>query len=280
MATIINKMIRVIPKKQSIQEVDCQAICTHLAETGGELWEKVIYFVNEAENCLDIKYKSRKGRGDLGIESQKADFDIWIIENYEGGFDNIFCLNAKEYELEVNDLMNIYCFDEIRFIGNQSKLVKDFYAHFFRYKNEKIPPFLKNALRYEANDTISFQQKGIYSAGTIYQVGKEFSRIPELVTKEKFFEPRMVYYWEARFLFSYGTTYGLNLIINSILTDQFTNFEWDRENLQEIQFCYKNRIVKKIETGTPWKFYNSEYFDNTVERNWIDYLALWKRGLI
>ena len=125
MAMIINKMLRVIPKKQKIKDVDCHSICTSLAETGGELWEKVIYYINDEENCLDIKYKSRKGRGKLGIEEKIEEFDVWVIENYEGGSDYIFCLNSKQYELDASHAINLYSFDEVRIKGIHDRLEKN-----------------------------------------------------------------------------------------------------------------------------------------------------------
>lgn len=278
MATIVNKMLRVIPKKQKIKDVDCHAICLNLAETGGELWEKVIYFVNEEENCLDIKYKSRKGRGELGIENKSKDFDIWTIENYEGGFDNIYFSNSKEYEMKMPfETINLYGFDELRIRGNHDKLKKDFYPKFFHFNNDKPPSQLENVLKKSKDDYVSFNVNGIYTAGTIYSVGEEFSRIPELQTKEEFHKPRNVSYWEADFLIM---KYEIKKLIQAAMKDKFTSIEWDRSNLSEIQFCYKKRIVKKIEIGEYWRFFNAEFFDNTVEKNWIDYSALWKRELI
>lgn len=278
MATIVNKMLRVIPKKQKIKDVDCHAICLNLAETGGELWEKVIYFVNEEENCLDIKYKSRKGKGELGIENKSKDFDIWTIENYEGGFDNIYFSNSKEYEMNMPfETTNLYCFDELRLRGNHDNLKQDFYPKFFHFNNDKPPYQLENVLKKSKDEYISFNVNGVYTAGTIYSVGEEFSRTPELQTKEEFHKPRNVSYWEAGFLIM---NYELKKLIQTAMKDRFNSIEWDKSNLSEIQFCYKNRIVKKIEVGEHWKFFNAEFFDNTVEKNWIDYYALWKRELI
>lgn len=278
MATIVNKMLRVIPKKQKIKDVNCHEICLNLAETGGELWEKVIYFVNEEENCLDIKYKSRKGRGELGIENRSKDFDIWTIENHEGGFDNIYFSNSKEYEMQMSfDTINLYGFDELRLRGNHDKLKKDFYPKFFHFNNGKPPCQLENALKKSKDDYVSFNVNGIYTAGTIYSVGEEFSRIPELQTKEEFHKPRNVSYWEADFLIM---KYEIKKLIQAAMTDKFTSIEWDRSNLSEIQFCYRKRIVKKIEIGEHWRFFNADFFDNTVENNWVDYSALWKRELI
>ncbi|MDF1697326.1 MAG: hypothetical protein P1U56_15895 [Saprospiraceae bacterium] len=76
MAMIVNKMLRVIPKTQKITSVDCHSLCSTLAITGGELWEKVIYYINEEDNCLYIKFKSRRGGGELGVEENKDEFDI------------------------------------------------------------------------------------------------------------------------------------------------------------------------------------------------------------
>ncbi|OAV45132.1 hypothetical protein [Lewinella sp. 4G2] len=264
MAMIVNKMLRVIPKKHKIKDIDCHAICLNLAETGGELWEKVIYFVNEEENCLDIKYKSRKGKGNLGIEDKSKDFDIWTIENYEGGVDNIYFLNFKEYGLKMPfETINLYGFDELRLRGNHVNLKQDFYPMFFHFNNDKAPYQLENVLKNCKDDYVSFDVNGIYSAGTIYSVGEEFSRIPELQTKEEFHKPRSVSYWEANFLI---LNYELNKLIQEAVNNKFSSIEWDKSNLSEIQFCYKKRIVKKIEIGERWKFFNAEFFDNTVEK--------------
>lgn len=282
MAMIVNKMFRVIPKKQKIENIDCHSICTNLAETGGELWEKVIYYVNEEENCLDIKYKSRKGRGELGIEDQLEVFDIWNIINYEGGPDYIYCLNSKEYDLDMsNDTMNLYSFDEVRLKANHEKLMQDFYPHFFHFKDDKPPFYLEKVLRKKENNFVSFKLEGIYNAGTMYNVGAAYSKIPEKVTKEVFFRPRNTSYWEAEFLFLNNIeNYAIKKLLQSCLKDKLTSFEWDRANLVEIQFCYKNRLVKKIETAEHWRYYNAEFFDNTIEKHWIDYMALRKRGLV
>ncbi len=277
MAMIVNKMLRVFPKKQKITEVDCFAICAHLADTGGELWEKVIYYVNEEENCLDIKYKSRKGRGDLGIEDKLDEFDIWIIENGEGGHDYLHFLNDRQYDMKMsNDLVNLYCFDEIRVLGNHNELIKDFHNHFFHTTGYQFA----GAFEKIKQNVLSFHVNGVYNAGTIYDVGEEFSRVPELMTKEAFFKPRRVSYLEAEFLFLENGSYEIQKMLNSCLKDKFKGFEWNREHLHEIQICYNNRVVKRIETGEHWQYYNGEFFDNTVERNWIDYLSLRRRGLV
>ena len=283
MAMIVNKMLRVIPKKDKIEAIDCYSICKTLAETGGELWEKVIYFVNKEENCLDIKYKSRKGRGDLGlgIEDNFADFDIWVIQNYEGGSDFISCYNYLEYELDNAEITNLYCFDEIRLKGNHHQLIKDFYPNFFQFQENKPPFLLKQAILNQENQFISINIEGVYNAGTIYNVGEEYSDIPELVTKEEFFKPRSVSYWEARFLcLPNRNNYGLKKQLDTCIKDKFESIDWDETNLFEIQICNKGRVVKKVEIGKHWKYYNAEFFDNTIEKNWIDYLALWRRGLI
>ena len=281
MAMIVNKMLRVIPKKQRIGNVDCHSICINLAQTGGELHEKVIYYINEEENCLDIKYKSRKGRGHLGIEDMLEEFDIWTIQNYEGGSDYISCLNPEVYQLNMSERTNLYCFDEIRIKGNHKKLARDFYPNFFQYNENKLPNYLEKELQKEEKEFISLALDGIYNAGTIYTVGGEYSKIPELVTKEEFHRLRNVFYWEAEFLILHdGENYGLKKMLLSCLKDKFSTFEWDRTNLFEIQFCNKSRVVKKVETGKNWRYFNSEFFDNTIEKNWIDYLALWRRELI
>lgn len=278
MATIINKMLRVIPKKQKITNIDCHALCSHLAETGGELWEKVIYFVNEEENCLEIKYKSRKGRGELGIENKTNDFDIWTIENYEGGFDHIYFSNSKMYGIKMpSDVINLYCFDELRLKGNHHKLKDDFYPNFFHFNNGKAPSHLEMILEKSSDNYATFNVNGVYTAGTIYDVEEEYSIIPELQSKDDFHKPRKVSYWEADFLIM---NYEIKKLILAAMKDKFSSIDWDKSNLREIQFCYKNRIVKKIETGEHWKFFNAEFFDNTIQKNWTDYAALWKRGLI
>lgn len=278
MATIVNKLIRVISKKLKIKEVDCYALCSHLAETGGELWEKVIYYINEEENCLDIKYKSRKGRGELGIEDRHNDFDIWIIENYEGGFDKIHFPNSKIYKMEIStDTTNLYTFDEIRLKGNQEGLIKDFYPKFFHFGDNTSSSFFGRVLHCSKGDYVSLPVDGIYIAGTIYDVGKEFSRIPELQTKEEFHQPRNVLYWEAEFFI---LNYEVKKLIQGALKDKFSSFEWNQSNLSEIQFCYQSRMVKKIEIGKHWKYFNAEFFDNTVEKNWLGYSTLWKQDLI
>jgi len=281
MAMIVNKMLKVIPRKQKITEIDCHAICSNLAQTGGELWEKVIYFVNENENCLDIKYKSRKGRGKLGIEDKHQDFDIWLIENYEGGFDNIYFLYPHKYDIKMSEEINLYCFDEIKLKGNHDRLKKDFYPNFFYLNSSDPSPYLNKIIQEGNNGFASFKVDGIYTAGTIYNVGKENSHIPELLTKEEFHKPRNVSYSEADFLIinSFGN-HGMKKLLRSCINDKFSSIEWDKTNLSEIQFCFKGRVVKKIETGEYWRYYNAEFFDNTVEKNWIDYLSLWKRGLI
>ena len=275
-------MLRIIPKKQEIKNIDCHAICSKLAETGGELWEKVIYYVNEEENCLDIKYKLRKGKGELGIEDKSDEFDIWIIENYEGGSDKIYFLNQRKYNMEMShETVNLYCFDEIRLRGNHDILKEDFYPNFFHFTNGNSSHYLEKILQKVNNNFASFKIKGIYSAGTIYNVGKEYSKIPELTTKKEFHNPRSVSYWEAEFLITTNyENYGIKKLIQSAIKDKFNSIEWDKANLSEIQFCFNKRVVKKIEIGEYWKYYNSEFFDNTVEKNWIDYLSLWTRGLI
>ena len=281
MAMIMNKMLRVIPKKQKITTVNCHEICTNLAKTGGELWEKVIYYINEENNCLDIKYKSRKGKGELGIENRKEEFDIWVISNGEGGPDFIQCLNYNQYDLDYPDMVNLYRFDEVRIKGDHKNLIIDLYPEFFHFSDDTPPDNLKKALQASEGNLISFKFEGIYTAGTIYQVGEHYSSEPELVSKEEFFRPRMVSYWEAQFLFynHYGN-YAIQKFLNSCLNDKLQSFDWNREHLHEIHFCYKNRIVKQIKTGQHWFYFNSEFFDNTVERNWIEYMALYSRGLV
>lgn len=282
MAVIINRMLRVIPKKLNINDVDCHTICSNLAKTGGELWEKVIYYINEEENCLDIKYKSRKGRGALGIEEDIENFDIWIIQNYEGGSDYINFSNAKKYDIDMPpDGINLYCFDEIKLKGNHPQLKRDFYPTFFQFNHNTPPLYLEKTLQKEDKGWASFELNGIYNAGTIYNVGEEYSDVPELVTKDEFHRPRSVFYWEADFLIiNNSENYGIKKLLQSCLDDKFNSMEWDQTNLTEIQFCFKNRVVKKIELGKHWRYFNAEFFDNTIERNWIDYLSLWKRGLI
>ncbi|HAS40752.1 MAG TPA: hypothetical protein DCS93_09750 [Microscillaceae bacterium] len=280
MAAIVNKMLRVIPKKDKIEDIDCHQICTNLAETGGELWEKVVYYINEEENCLDIKYKSRKGRGDLGIEDRPNQFDIWVIENSDGGDDIITCLNSHQYDLDAHYNTNLYCFEEIRIVGNQAGLLQDFYPHFFYFEQSNPPNYLQKALDTKDGNCIKLDQKGIYNAGTIYDVGEKFSRIPEALTKSAFFGPRQVPYFEAEFLLLSNQNYGLTDLIQSAVSDKFTKFDWDKNNLFEIQFWNKGRMVKKIETGQHWTYFNAEFFDNTIEQNWIEYLSLWKRGLV
>ena len=129
MATIVTKVIRVYPKKERIEDVDCQKICEHLANSATELWEKVIYFINTKENCLDIKYKSRRGTGELGIEDNTQDFDVLITScgDWTDRFQIISNENKSEDEIEIN----LYEFDEIKITGQHQKLLIDFYPMFF-----------------------------------------------------------------------------------------------------------------------------------------------------
>ena len=176
---------------------------------------------------------------------------------------------------------NYYCFDEIRIKGNHENLAKDFYPEFFYYKENSPPIYLEKALRKESNKFISFHLEGIYNAGTRYRVGDEYSKTPELTTKEEFHRPRNVFYWEAEFLILHNSeNYGLKKMLLSSLNDKASTFNWGKTNLFEIQFCHKSRVVRKIKTGEHWQYFTAEYFDNTIEKNWIDYKSLWKRGLI
>ncbi len=283
MAIIINRMLRVIPKNnKSILGFDCQAMAQELVETGGELWEKIIYYINEEENCLDIKFKSRKGKGNLSIEDRPEDFDIWEIRNYEGGMDYIFCNNYAIYDLPRGERKNLYRFDQISLIGNHAQLMEDFYPQFFNLKSGLNSCRLKNKIGDATGDEVVFQMDGIYTAGTIYNVGETYSDLAEKVSKHIFFKPCMVSYWEAEFLLlSSDDLYEMRNLFLSLIQSQFRNFKWNKDNLNEIRFYNKGRVVKKVViTDTHWQYYNAEYFDNSVENNWLDYAALWKRDLI
>ena len=276
-------MIRVLPRKDHVDNIDCHSICSHLSNTGGELHEKVIYCVNSEDNCLDIKYKSRKGRGELGIESQLDEFDIWIITNWSD-MDYVECLNWKQYELISTSQLKgcLYRFDEVFFVGNQEKLKTDFYPFFFKYMNGAIPKYLEIAINNSENNSAKFKSNGLYTEGTTYNVGEEFSKEPEKQSKHEFYMPRNGRAFYGNMMLLPSCMHDHDGFIDNLiegLKGKFKNIDCNTESLMEIQFRYNNRIVKKIEFDNIWRYYNGEFFDNLADENWLDYNSLKRRGL-
>lgn len=274
MATIVTKIIRVYPKNERIENIDCQKICSHLANSATELWEKVIYFINQNENCLDIKYKSRRGTGELGIEDEIQNYDIWITacgDNTDG-----FQVTSNENQSENKYGINLYKFDEIKILGQHEKLIRDFYPMFFYFgKEEKTPPyFLSKAIEKQFDNEISFNQAGVYTASNDYDIGKKHSLVPELVSEEEFVKLRGESSFIENFLFYPSHYYGLESLLKTVFDEGNQNqYGSDGiDNLIAIQFFYRKRVVKELKWEKSfWKFSSSDWWDNCISPEWIEY---------
>lgn len=265
MSTISTHIIRIYPKRKKISEIDCQAISQNLADTASELWEKVIYYVNSEENCLDIKYKSRRD-GQLGIEDQLEDFDIWYIISRENQ-DFIGQLYSNGYRW----YNCFYQFDAIKIIGNQEHLLEKLYPLFFQFPNATFPPFfLQRAIDQKENDSITFPQGGIYCPINNYSIGEKHSDKAELVTKENFLKPRNSYI-EDHLLFQ-SSFYGIKKLFQSIVVG--LNVKELRETVHglDIQLCYNNRVTRVFKwDGNHSLSLSSDWWDNCIESNWVNY---------
>lgn len=268
MAVTITKVIRIYPKNKSIKDINCFEICKHLAESASELSEKVIYYVNENENCLDIKYHSRRGSGELGIENDLENFDIWLT-SCGSGIDYTGMYVKKSY-----GGASLYQFDEIRIMGEQKKLLESLYIPFFKPHGDRTPPyFLKKALEEEINNKISFKQNGVYTASNSYKIGEKYSRIPEQVSIKEFLKPRGEGSFIDEFLIYPSDNDGIEYLLKTVFDE--TDNQYDRgrfEHLTGIQILFKNRVVQEvIWDKTFWRFSSSDWWDNCITPDWIEY---------
>lgn len=248
MASYYTRILRIYGVNNSIP---IEQICSSIKSTA--LFEhELIWNMNEEENHLDIKWNSKKGAGELGINFQK--YFIWEIKANE--YNEIYFYNRNETPTKFKQKQN-FNFDSISINSSNQfineKYLKDLFSKGIDYKiiNESI------------------KIKGSYKSNCGYEIGEID---PENLSPIKhqninqFLEPRGEFIMINEFNDDFNGHEKLNEFLKLITlywkSDEYEIFE----GFNNLVFKWKGRIVNTIVRGQysydMWKGQNSDWWDN------------------
>lgn len=266
------RQLRLYPKDGRLEHVDIESIVWHIENTARSLSSEVIYAINDAQNCFELKFNSSKLSGDIIIDTNLI--RCWDILSYEEGGTLIGEVTQDLSSYNVA----LFAFDEVAIIGEQAKL-KDFYDEF-------IPIFNRASLKKKfvrSNTGMRIIMAGYYSATNQHDTGNSSRRAK---TKEK---SKLIRLEEFREIYPVNDLFvdvipRAGKIHLEKLNNYFNQLETvnDYEGLKSILFFYKNRLVKSVKwtewedeftnkSGAYWSFHSADSWQNCINPNWIEF---------
>ena len=262
MANYFTRIVRVYQKKQS-KKIPVSEICNSLARTA--LFEnELIWNLNKEKGHLDIKWNSKRGGGDLGIDFK--DFDVWEIKSDER---NQITFNQLQTSKDNYNELFFFAFDEIQVKSNNEIINKEY----FRFINH-----LKAMGRAKIQgDKALMKISGCYDSNCGYEIGELIpnqNRTRE-VNIEEFLQPRGDFISINQILSNEFASKELNNFLKFVSNHHEPDFLKHYNGFESIKFLWKNRIVNEIyKSDNPydiWQGRNSDWWDNCILPNWIEY---------
>ncbi|OJJ20157.1 hypothetical protein BKI52_16935 [marine bacterium AO1-C] len=260
--------IRIYPKHGKVSALPYDEVCKHLARTAMELDKELIFYLNEQENCLELKFNSRRATGDINLNL--SDFFIWRLRSDNDGSNEV--VQLESHGISQLRLPAVYAFDKIIIEGDKDKLTL-----FLDTVCKKTPKYWDTLLEGSSSEQIELDISGTYHTWNEYEPGKEYSRVPKQVNLSEFHKLRGTY---AFFNLIETTEEKLNLT-NGFLEEIYEDYEYERffDGLNAVCLSYKGRIVEKVrwesfQTGDlegRWNRASANGFDNLVVKDFNDF---------
>lgn len=257
MANYYTRTVRIYGTENT---VPVGAICKSIESTA--LFEnELIWNFNKAENRLDLKWNSKRGAGELGIDYSK--YHVWEIKANE--VNDIFFYNrtAKPIHLKKK---NYFAFNSI-LIDSKNEYINN---TFFK---KLIPNF--NCTEH-INTEISIE--GQYKSNCAYDIGEVTGPVNETIEKDldEFLKPR----GDFLMINEFESNFEKNEIFTELLKFVYLHWHADEYELHEgfnkIEFLWKGRVVNTIERSDNahdmWIGKNSDWWDNCKMPAWIKFI--------
>jgi len=242
------------------KRIPVDQICKSISETA--LFEhELIWNLNEKENHLDLKWNSKKGAGELGIDFSK--YFVWEIKSCEENEIYFYNRNSKPICLKRK---KYFAFDSVYIESANEYINETFLNHLFPTDSN-----LKNIKK-----QINIQ--GSYKSHCSYEIGEiEQGNLSPVKEKDlnHFLTPRGDLIMINEFNSDFKGSDKLNEFMN------FANLYWKsdeyelHEGFRKLIFMWNGRIVNTIERGKysydMWKGKNSDWWDNCKLPAWIKF---------
>ena len=241
--------------------VPVEQICTSIKTTA--LFEnELIWNFNQKENHLDLKWNSKRGAGELGIEF--SEYYVWEIKACESN--EIYFYNRSSIPIRIKE-EGCFAFNSIIIDSSNDYINETFLKHLLPKKSNS-----KNIKR-----DLKFQ--GSYESHCSYEIGEiEENNLGPVKEKniDQFLTPRGDLIMVNEFNHDFQGSQKLNGFV------KFANLHWEsdeyeiHEGFNKVIFMWNGRIVNTIERGEypydMWKGKNSDWWDNCKLPSWIKFV--------
>ncbi|MDF1698650.1 MAG: hypothetical protein P1U56_22550 [Saprospiraceae bacterium] len=232
--------------------MDIEKITKRIVKTA--TMSDLYYYKNKQEECYDIKFQSKRAGGEIDLDYDK--FDVWEIR------ENLIFHNGLKHPPETST----FGFDEIHFDSTNEIINQEFFPYLMELKS--------NGKAVEKDGILIVKESGSYHTGIYYDIefkdSKERIREADLST---FLKPR-------------GEIANIaGIIDNENIAKDLDRFDYfafcnphDQDvfklygGFKSITFLWKNRPVNiAYKTETYWSGKNSDWWDNCLLPEWIDF---------
>lgn len=240
--------------------VPVELICKSIEKTA--LFEnELIWNFNKSENRLDLKWNSKRGAGELGIDYSK--FHVWEIKANEKN--NIYYYNLSSEQIYLKR-KTYFAFDSIIASSTNKYINKTFI--------DRLTP--NKAIKNYTNTEIEVE--GQYNSNCDYEIGEIAAPVNETIKTDidDFLKPRGEYIMINKFDENYKKGEALNEFLN------FTRLHWHPDEYElhngfnKLEFKWKGRVVNTIERNKNqydmWIGKNSDWWDNCKLPAWMKFV--------
>ena len=267
MGNYYTRTVRIYPKSRDVR-LDKQQIAEHIVKTA-LLDSEVNVYENFEDNCLDLRWNSKRAGGELGINKELI--DVWEIRggNYAQLFFNENLIGTRE----TNNLV-FFSFDEIEIkssSGEFDEIMKDI----FPYINPK-------EWFYERLDdqTVTIPIQGIYRTDCDAVIGDVENKINYL-SKDEFLKLEGIVSMIEGCLVNEWKTNSLWNVMNKFHIYERGKIDGESvyPHVDYFQLNWKGRPVAKMDRTdnqhwAVWKYQFACWWDNLIHPDWIAYKAL------
>lgn len=282
-AASIKKSLRIFPKKGNVNEKNALDICHKLINNCRHLEQQLQYRIDFQDNYIEVLFTAIDGEHYLDMDFEKYHF--WELAGTSNG--------RPDWVKLITDKINtpgetaFYSFNKIEFIGNQSTLM-NFYKDIYEFNLENQ---ISRAFKNPQKNKVEINVKGIYTANTESETGKEETRIPqrkdqfellEEFEKYDYSEIETIMFEEKGFFLK---EFFLDEIGRVGSTVAKTN------DLEEVIFYHNNKKTRTYQwiDNSPekvdkhrygyWKCNYADWWENCINPGWVTFFDRMKRPL-
>jgi len=251
MANYYTRIIRIYSSSR-FENIDIEAITKTVVRTA--TMSDLCYFVNKEEQCLDLKFESKRAGGEINLDYGR--FDVWEIRENQV-FHNDVNYGYKDVT---------FGFDEIHFDSTNEILNHEFFNYFMVLKS--------SGRAKEENGVLIIKEKGSYHTGIYYDIKFEDSkeRIRQ-VDLDMFLEPREDICNIDGILDNENVAKDLDrfyffAFLNPHDKEVFKLYD----GFRSVKLLWKGRPVNiAYKTETYWNGKNSDWWDNCLLPEWLSF---------